>query len=102
MAEIRQALCPVCGRSAALTDRYGTPRWLVPERRQERPFGYRFSPGERFRDRRPLEPGDDPELFGAVRSALLAAVQEWLERGWLEREELERILQNRNSGNPQA
>ncbi len=104
---IKQALCPVCGRAVGyLWER--DPIFKTKLRRinywektkefvPDKPFGVIQQAGmanlRGFQVLGHFNPEEDTEgFFPLVRARLLEAVKEWLEKGWLTREEVESIL----------
>lgn len=97
--KILRAFCPVCGKS--ISDRRTTlrqgaitletrPYFESIEWDENKPFGTAILAAGRgsFTQWEYINPGDAPELFEAVRARLIQAVREWVNKGWLEREEL--------------
>lgn len=93
------AFCPVCGHTIpenraikighVTVDRvgyFGSIDWDP-----NKPFGASFAArGGRgpFREWHYISPEEAPELFKAVKGRLIDAVREWVEKGWINEEEL--------------
>lgn len=111
MAEYRQAICPVCGRAAGyqVTERVPGKPYMILDRenywekikdfRPDKPFGViqdvSKGRGKSFGVIGYFNPEDDVDgFFPLVKERLLAAVAEWLKKGWITKEEvLQRIEQ---------
>ena len=108
--EYRQALCPVCGRGAGLK-RVSYPSGLYGAEPGEvvnfwaetlkfdpdKPFGViqevGGGKGHSFRLLGYFNPDDDPDgYFPLVKARLLAAVGEWIAKGWISAEELGAVM----------
>lgn len=95
-----RATCPVCGHSIpekrAIKAGYTTVDWIgyfdSIDWDPNKPFGTAFyatggHPGPTA-NWFPIAPEDAPELFEAVKGRFLQALREWLDKGWIKREEL--------------
>jgi len=94
-----RAFCPVCGKSISerrVTLREGTvpletqPYFESIEWNKDNPFGTTVLAAGRgsFTQWEYINPEDAPELFEAVKARLIQAVREWIDRGWLEKEDI--------------
>lgn len=107
MKQYRQALCPVCGTAHGIevTDRVPGKPYIVLERRNywertkdfdpDKPFGVIQETIGRgsFRVLGYFSPEEDVDgFFPLVKARLLAATKEWLDKGWISREELEAAI----------
>ena len=107
MTEYRQALCPVCGTAhgTEVTETVPGKRYIKLARQNfwertkafdpNKPFGViQDTTGRRnFRLIGYFSPEEDVNgFFPLVKSRLLAAVGEWLEKQWITREEVEALL----------
>lgn len=107
MKEYRQALCPVCGTAHGIevTDRVPGKPYIVLERRNywervkdfdpDKPFGVIQETIGRgsFKVLGYFSPEEDQNgFFPLVKARLLSAVREWLDKGWISREELEAAI----------
>jgi hypothetical protein len=95
-----RATCPLCGHSVpekrAIKAGYTTVDWIgyfdSIDWDPNKPFGTAFyatggHPGPTA-NWFPIQPEDAPELFEAVKGRFLQALREWLDKGWIKREEL--------------
>jgi len=93
------AICPVCGKTIhekrAIKAGYVTVDHIgyfaSIDWDPNKAFGFRqdvSGRGSLANPREYIEPEDSPELFEAVKARFLAALKEWLDKGWLTREEL--------------
>ena len=92
------AHCPVCGRQIknraikigyVTVDRIGY--FASIDWDPNKPFGVSFAAGGKgaFKDWQPIGPEEAPELFEAVKKRLIDALREWVDKGWISREEIE-------------
>jgi len=97
--KIFRAFCPVCGKSISdrrTVLRQGSvtletqPYFESIQWDEDKPFGTMLLAAGRgsFTQWDYINPDDAPELFEAVRVRLIQAVREWINKGWLEREEI--------------
>ncbi len=100
---IVSAVCSLCGRTipqfraikiGSITvdhvNYFGSIDWDA-----NKPFGISYLPagGGSFKDWRPINPEDAPELFEAVKKRFLDALREWtVDKKWITREEVERSV----------
>ena len=95
------ALRPVCGKT--LTDRAvklggvtvgKTPYFETIEWDKNKPFGVAIATGGRgsFTEWHHISEKDAPELFEGLKGRLLQALQEWLDKGWIERAEVKELV----------
>jgi hypothetical protein len=97
------ALCPCCGR--AIPERRGTvrgkagnietqPYFNTIEWDPNKPFGIaRLATGKgSFRESTYIGKDEAPELFEAVKGRLIAALKEWMVKGWISRDELKDLV----------
>lgn len=114
--EYRQAICPVCGRSAGLKrtnyNQKGYSSSIAVENfwkytqdfDPDKPFGViqevGGGRGRSFRVIGHFNPEDDIDgFFPLVKARLLAAVREWLNKGWIDKEEVaDLLIQEKESG----
>jgi hypothetical protein len=95
-----QAFCPVCGRmvmdrqvgdplSPRTVDYFDSIEWDP-----DKPFGVAKSLAgySSLRDWRYITPEEAPELFAGMRARFLQALREWLDKGWISREEIKGVL----------
>jgi len=95
-------LCPLCGRSTPekraikigyitvdRVDYFGSIEWDP-----NKAFGFvREAKGRgSFADFEYIGPEEAPELFEAVKARFIQALEEWVNKKWISREELERLL----------
>lgn len=107
MTEYRQAFCPVCGTSHGneVTERVEGKPYIKLARGNywdktrnfspDKPFGVIQETMGRgtFRTIRYFQPEDDVDgFFPLVKERLMQACREWIEKGWMTREELEAVL----------
>jgi hypothetical protein len=107
MALYRQAFCPVCGMAhgTEVTDRVPGKPYIKLARRNfwertkeydpAKPFGVIQETLGRgtFKTIGYFSPEEDQDgFFPLVKGRLLTAVKEWLDKGWLTREELSQII----------
>jgi len=105
MSEYRTAICPVCGRAAGyqVTERVPGKPYMVLERQNfwektkefvpDKPFGViqdvSKGRGKSFKVIGYFNPEEDTDgFFPLVKGRLLAAMREWLDKGWISREEV--------------
>lgn len=100
---IMEALCPVCGR--AIPERRGTvksklgnletqPYFESIDWDKNKPFGIRLPTNGKasFKNWDYIDRDEAPELFEALKNRFLQALNEWLEKGWITREEVTELL----------
>lgn len=107
MAEYRQALCPVCGTAhgTEVTERVPGKHYIVLGRRNywervkdfdpDKPFGVIQETLGRgtFRMVGYFSPEEDINgFFPLVKARLLAAVAEWLAKGWITKADLTKAI----------
>ena len=95
------ALCPVCGRTIsefrALRVGYvtiGKVRYFDSiDWDPNKAFGVKYQAGGRgsFQEIEQIQPEHAPELFHAVKTRLLQALKEWVQKGWIDKKELDDI-----------
>lgn len=93
--EVREAICPVCGKGISLQHRKGLRSYLGNFDR-DKPFGVVLdNRGGRYRGYRFVgyfNPQDDTDgIFELVKGRLLQAVREWVVKGWITEEELKTL-----------
>ncbi len=107
-SEWREAFCPICGRTMGMKTVYRVPGkpYMGIERRENRwestqeftgdkPFGVVKSSMGRgsLKFERYYEIDEDAEgYFPLMKARLLAVVGEWLDKGWITREEVDKAL----------
>lgn len=90
--ELRQVLCPVCGRgSSSLTF------WLrLSKFDPGKEFGViqeiGLGRGNNFTVIGRFGPEGEPEVYELVKDRLLQAVKEWRDKGWLSQDEINTVL----------
>lgn len=95
---IMAAICPLCGKSIP-TKRAIKIGYVTVDRIDyfdsinwdpNKPFGVSYSAAGRgsLRDWNYISPEEAPELFEAVKSRLIQAVREWVNKGWLSQEDI--------------
>lgn len=107
MAEYRQAICPVCGvaHGTEVTKTQPGKPYIKLARRNYWERTLDFDPGKSFgviqetvgrgsfRVIGYFNPDEDKDgFFPLVKSRLLQAVKEWVDKGWISREEVEEVL----------
>ncbi len=100
--EVLKAFCPVCGHSIPIqraiksgyatvdhVDYFDNIKWDP-----DQPFGaaFYFEGRGRITKSRYLTPEDVPALFDAVKSRVIQALREYIDKGWIKQEELKDIL----------
>jgi len=94
--ELREAICPVCGKCISLHHRGGLQNHL-DKFDHNKPFGVILdNQGGKWHGYRFIgyfNPQDDTTgLYEAVKGRLMGAVREWIDKGWITREELSSLL----------
>ena len=107
MTEWKEAFCPLCGRTMGMKNIYIEPkkpwtktgeenRWeATKEFTGDKPFGVVKSSEGRGTMKFERYYGIDEDVegyFPLMKSRLLAVNKEWLEKGWITREELEAAI----------
>lgn len=94
-----EAICPLCGKGIPerrVTLRQGSyaietqPYFETIQWDGNKPFGVALTAGGRgsFKNWEYIGPEDAPELFGALKSRFIQAVREWVDKGWLEKDDI--------------
>jgi len=107
MTLYRQAFCPVCGdyHGSEVTERVPGKEYIPLARRNfwertlkfgpEKPFGVIQETTGRgsFKLVGYFEPEEDVDgFFPLIKKRLLKATREWLDKGWITKEEIEEVL----------
>ena len=109
MKVYRQAICPVCGRAAGyqISERIPGKPYMVLKRENfwektenfdpNKPFGViqdvSKGRGRSFKIIGYFNPDEDTDgFFPLVKARLLKAVEEWIAKGWITRQELKEII----------
>ena len=98
-----QALCPVCGRSipenrVTVRGTYGAietqPYFDSIQWDPAKPFGMKMPANGKnsFAGWDYIDISEAPELFEALKKRFLDAIKEWVDKGWLSKKELQRII----------
>lgn len=92
------AFCPVCGHT--IPEKRAIKQGYVPidhvdyfdsiDWDANKPFGVSFAATGKgsLKDWRHISPEDAPELFQKVRGRFVKAIKEWMDKGWLSKEEI--------------
>lgn len=94
-----EALCPVCGRAiperrATVRSKLGNletqPYFESIEWDKNKPFGIRLPTNGKasFKNWDYIDRDEAPEFFEALKNRFLQALREWLDKGWITREEI--------------
>ncbi len=107
MSEYRQVFCPVCGTAHGqeVTETVEGKPWMVLSRRNywertkefdpDKPFGVIQETAGRgsFNLIGYFQPEEDIDgSFPLVKARLLQATKEWMDKGWITREEVNQVL----------
>lgn len=107
MKEWREAFCPLCGRTMGMKNIYIEPskpwtktgeenRWeTTQEFTGEKPFGVIKSSEGRgtMKFERYYDIDEDTEgFFRFMKQRLLSVIKEWIEKGWLNKKDIEDII----------
>jgi len=109
MSEYRQAICPVCGRAAGyeVTETIPGKPYMVLKRENywertkafdpAKPFGViqdvSRGRGRSFKVIGYFSPEEDVDgFFPLVKARLLAAIKEWLDKGWITESEIKETV----------
>ena len=107
MSTYRQAFCPVCGTAhgVEVTETAPGKRWIVFDKRNywlrtkdfdpDKPFGVIQETSGRgsFKLLGYFQPEEDVDgFFPLVKARLIQACKEWVDKGWIKKEEIEEVL----------
>ena len=87
--EIIEAFCPTCGHglSESRTDHMLNMRNNEKHFGASRPTGYKGFGNSKY-----IEEDYNPSFFAKVKDLFLAAIAVWLEKGWLKKSDLQKLI----------
>jgi len=112
MSKRIMAICPLCGTAHGIIYgkrklkgkpyyRVGEPILksdyfadLLSKYDENKPFGVEVEASGRgsFKNWRYISPQEAPQLFESVQKVFYKAIKSWLQKGWLDKKELQKIL----------